>query len=73
MRIRVASYALWVARSKRQARGIEQRDVAHRVEHCSREGGVKIKEFKILFGSVAERVVKTSPVPVMVVNPYRTG
>ena len=28
---------------------------------------------KIIFGSVAERVVKTSPVPVMVVNPYRTG
>jgi len=26
---------------------------------------------KIIFGSVAERVVKTSPVPVMVVNPYR--
>jgi nucleotide-binding universal stress UspA family protein len=26
---------------------------------------------KILFGSVAERVVKTAPVPVMVVNPYR--
>jgi nucleotide-binding universal stress UspA family protein len=28
---------------------------------------------KILFGSVAERVAKTSPVPVMVVNPYKTG
>jgi len=28
---------------------------------------------KIIFGSVAERVVKTSPVPVMVVNPYKTG
>jgi nucleotide-binding universal stress UspA family protein len=27
---------------------------------------------KILFGSVAERVVKASPVPVMVVNPYKT-
>jgi len=27
---------------------------------------------KIFFGSVAERVVKTSPVPVLVVNPYRT-
>ena len=26
---------------------------------------------KIIFGSVAERVVKTSPVPVMVVNPYK--
>ena len=26
---------------------------------------------KIIFGSVAERVVKTSPVPVMVVNPFR--
>ena len=26
---------------------------------------------KIIFGSVAERVVKMSPVPVMVVNPYR--
>jgi nucleotide-binding universal stress UspA family protein len=26
---------------------------------------------KIIFGSVAERVLKTSPVPVMVVNPYR--
>ncbi len=25
---------------------------------------------KIIFGSVAERVVKTSPVPVMVVNPF---
>lgn len=28
---------------------------------------------KIIFGSVAERVLKTSPVPVMVVNPYMTG
>jgi nucleotide-binding universal stress UspA family protein len=28
---------------------------------------------KIIFGSVAERVVKISPVPVMVVNPYKTG
>ena len=27
---------------------------------------------KIFFGSVAERVVKASPVPVMVVNPYKT-
>lgn len=27
---------------------------------------------KIVFGSVAERVVKASPVPVLVVNPYRT-
>jgi len=26
---------------------------------------------KIIFGSVAERVVKTSPVPVMLVNPYQ--
>jgi nucleotide-binding universal stress UspA family protein len=26
---------------------------------------------KIVFGSVAERVIKTSPVPVLVVNPYR--
>jgi len=26
---------------------------------------------KIIFGSVAERVVKTSPVPAMVVNPYK--
>jgi nucleotide-binding universal stress UspA family protein len=25
---------------------------------------------KVIFGSVAERVVKTSPVPVMVVNPF---
>ena len=28
---------------------------------------------KIIFGSVAERVVKTSPVPVMVVNPFRAA
>jgi len=28
---------------------------------------------KVIFGSVAERVVKTSPVPVLVVNPYKTG
>jgi nucleotide-binding universal stress UspA family protein len=28
---------------------------------------------KIIFGSVAERVLKTSPVPVMVVNPHKTG
>ena len=28
---------------------------------------------KIIFGSVAERVVKTAPVPVMVVNPHKTG
>jgi nucleotide-binding universal stress UspA family protein len=27
---------------------------------------------KIIFGSVAERAVKLSPVPVMVVNPYKT-
>jgi len=27
---------------------------------------------KVLFGSVAERVVKTAPVPVLVVNPYKT-
>jgi nucleotide-binding universal stress UspA family protein len=27
---------------------------------------------KIIFGSVAERVVKIAPVPVMVVNPYKT-
>ena len=27
---------------------------------------------KIIFGSVAERVVKTAPVPVMVVNPHKT-
>lgn len=27
---------------------------------------------KVIFGSVAERVVKTAPVPVMVVNPYKT-
>ncbi len=26
---------------------------------------------KVIFGSVAERVVKTAPVPVMVVNPYK--
>ncbi|UCF94930.1 MAG: universal stress protein [Desulfobacterales bacterium] len=26
---------------------------------------------KIVFGSVAERVVKTAPVPVLVINPYR--
>jgi nucleotide-binding universal stress UspA family protein len=26
---------------------------------------------KVIFGSVAERVVKNSPVPVMVVNPYK--
>ena len=26
---------------------------------------------KIIFGSVADRVVKTSPIPVMVVNPYK--
>ena len=28
---------------------------------------------KIIFGSVAERVVKSSPVPVMVVNPYKVA
>jgi hypothetical protein len=27
---------------------------------------------KIIFGSVAERVLKAAPVPVMVVNPYKT-
>ena len=32
-----------------------------------------MKEFKIIFGSVAERVLKASPVPVLVVNPYKTG
>jgi len=26
---------------------------------------------KVMFGSVAERVVKISPVPVLVVNPYK--
>jgi nucleotide-binding universal stress UspA family protein len=28
--------------------------------------------YKVFFGSVAERVVKTAPVPVMVVNPHKT-
>jgi nucleotide-binding universal stress UspA family protein len=28
---------------------------------------------KIIFGSVAERVVKTAPVPVMIVNPHKVG
>lgn len=28
---------------------------------------------KVIFGSVAERVVKTAPVPVMVVNPHKTN
>lgn len=28
---------------------------------------------KVIFGSVAERVVKSSPVPVMVVNPFKVG
>jgi nucleotide-binding universal stress UspA family protein len=28
---------------------------------------------KVIFGSVAERVVKTSPVPVMVVNPFKVS
>jgi nucleotide-binding universal stress UspA family protein len=28
---------------------------------------------KIIFGSVAERVVKSAPVPVMVVNPHKAG
>jgi nucleotide-binding universal stress UspA family protein len=28
---------------------------------------------KVLFGSVAERVVKTAPVPVLVINPYKTA
>jgi nucleotide-binding universal stress UspA family protein len=53
-------------------KGHRAKGVAHRVEHCSREGGFEMKEFKIIFGSVAERVLKTSPVPVMVVNPYKT-
>ncbi len=26
---------------------------------------------KVIFGSVAERVIKTAPIPVLVVNPYR--
>jgi nucleotide-binding universal stress UspA family protein len=28
---------------------------------------------KVIFGSVAERIVKTAPVPVMVVNPFRAA
>ncbi|MFN3505100.1 MAG: universal stress protein, partial [Caldimicrobium sp.] len=28
---------------------------------------------KILFGSVAEGVVKNSPIPVITINPYRAG
>ena len=28
---------------------------------------------KIIFGSVADRVVKTAPVPVLVVNPHKVG
>jgi nucleotide-binding universal stress UspA family protein len=28
---------------------------------------------KVIFGSVAERVVKSAAVPVMVVNPFRVG
>ena len=27
---------------------------------------------KVIFGSVAERVIKSAPVPVLVVNPYKT-
>jgi nucleotide-binding universal stress UspA family protein len=26
---------------------------------------------KVIFGSVAERIVKTAPVPVLLINPYR--
>ena len=28
---------------------------------------------RVIFGSVAERVIKTSPVPVLVMNPFREG
>ena len=28
---------------------------------------------KIMFGSVADRVIKTSPVPVLIVNPYKVN
>ncbi|MEJ2040192.1 MAG: universal stress protein [Desulfosarcinaceae bacterium] len=28
---------------------------------------------RVIFGSVAERVIKTSPVPVLVINPFREG
>jgi nucleotide-binding universal stress UspA family protein len=28
---------------------------------------------RVIFGSVAERVIKTAPVPVLVVNPYKVA
>ena len=55
-------------------------DIAEEILRYIREEGIDLLIMgthgrkgldRIVFGSVAERLVKTSPVPVMLVNPYQ--
>ncbi len=61
---------------------IEKGDVVETIIEVAKDKGVNLIVMgthgrkgldKILFGSVAEGVVKNSPIPVVTINPYRSG
>lgn len=61
---------------------IEKGDVVEKIIEVGKQKGVDLIVMgthgrkgldKILFGSVAEGVVKNSPIPVVTINPYRAG